>query len=72
MPKASKPKAKTPADRTHQTMGINLPLELWHLLHHVALKRSLHRGGRASVSAILVELVQRHRKEFEKELGGNG
>jgi hypothetical protein len=30
----------------------------------------LYIGGRPSVSALLVELIQRHRKELEKELGG--
>ena len=70
MPKQPKPRAKNPAKRTHQTMGINLPLDIWQLLHQVALNRALKRGGRASVSAILVGLVERHRKELERELGG--
>ena len=54
--------------RTHQTTGINLPLELWSLLNRVAFSRALRQGGRPSVSAIMVELIEKHRKELEKEL----
>jgi hypothetical protein len=55
-------------ERTHRTTGINLPADMWELLNRVAFERSKKYGGRASVSALLVELVQRHRKELEKEL----
>lgn len=48
--------------------GINIPEDLYVLLNRVAWERSRQRGGRASVSALLVELVERHRKELEKEL----
>jgi len=70
MPKPPKAKTKNPADRSHQTMGINLPIDIWQLLHRVALARALKGGGRTSISALLVDLVQRHRKELEKELNG--
>jgi hypothetical protein len=50
--------------------GINLPVDVYQLLNRVAFSRSLKNGGRPSVSALLVDLVQRHRKELEKELGG--
>jgi hypothetical protein len=43
---------------------------MWEMLNRVAFERAKRRGGRASVSALLVELVQRHRKELEKELAG--
>jgi len=36
----------------------------------VVFERSKKYGGRASVSALLVDLVERHRKELEKELKG--
>jgi hypothetical protein len=34
----------------------------------VAFARSLKVGGRPSVSGLVLDLVQRHRKELEKEL----
>ena len=67
--RTSKPKPEK-ADRSHVTSGINLPVDIYELLNRVAFKRSLERGGRPSVSALLVDLVQRHRKELERELGG--
>jgi len=73
MPKrpATKSTARTPIDeRTHRTTGINLPAEMWELLNRVAFERAKKYGGRASVSKLFVELVERHRKELEKELRG--
>ena len=58
------------SERTHVTSGINLPVDIYQLLNRLAFARSLKVGGRPSVSALLVDLVQRHRKELEKELGG--
>ena len=55
-------------ERTHRTTGINLPTETWELLRRVAFERSRRSGGRGSVSALLVELVDRHKRELEKEL----
>jgi PAS domain-containing protein len=43
---------------------------IYQLLNRVAFSRSLKNGGRPSVSALLVSLVEKHRKELEKELGG--
>jgi len=57
-----------PEDRTHRTTGINLPTETWELLLRVAFKRSRKPGGRGSVSALLVELAERHKRELQKEL----
>ena len=72
MPKRTTPPKPAPeqSERTHVTSGINLPVEIYQLLNRVAFNRSLKNGGRPSVSALLVDLVQRHRKELEKELGG--
>jgi predicted CopG family antitoxin len=65
----AKPEPEEP-ERSHITSGINLPFDVYQLLNRVAFQRALKRGGRPSVSALLVDLVQRHRKELEKELGG--
>lgn len=73
MPKrpATKSTARTLIEeRTHRTTGINLPAEMWELLNRVAFERAKKYGGRASVSKLFVELVERHRKELEKELRG--
>jgi hypothetical protein len=72
MPKRKIPPKPTPeqSERTHVTSGINLPVEIYQLLNRVAFSRSLKHGGRPSVSALLVSLVEKHRKELEKELGG--
>jgi hypothetical protein len=72
MPKRTTPSKPAPdqAERTHVTSGINLPVEIYQLLNRVAFNRSLKNGGRPSVSALLVSLVEKHRKELEKELGG--
>ena len=63
-----KPKPEQ-TERKHVTSGINLPVDIYELLNRVAFKRALKFGGRPSVSGLLVDLVQRHRKELEKELG---
>jgi hypothetical protein len=60
--------ALKPQERKHRTTGINLPTETWELLRRVAFERSRRSGGRGSVSALLVQLVDRHKKELEKEL----
>jgi hypothetical protein len=57
-----------PQERTHRTTGINLPTETWELLRRVAFERSRRSGGRGSVSALLVQLVERHKRELEREL----
>jgi hypothetical protein len=54
--------------RQYKTTGFHLPKNLWELLNRVAFERARTKGGRASVSALLVELVERHKKELEKEL----
>jgi hypothetical protein len=45
-----------------------LPADLWELLNRVAFERARTKGGRASVSALLVDMIEQHRKELEKEL----
>jgi hypothetical protein len=55
-------------DRTHRTTGINLAAETGELLRRVAFERSRRSGGRSSVSALLVQLVEHHKRELEKEV----
>jgi|ERR1017187_925534 hypothetical protein len=62
--------AKSPMQPSHRTTGINLPFQTWVLLNKVAFERCKRNGGRASVSALLVDLVHRHQKELERELVG--
>lgn len=68
-PTSRKPRTDAP-EPTYKTTGINLPADLWELLNRVAFVRAKHGGGRPSVSALLVSLVERHRKELELELKG--
>ncbi|HXJ42835.1 MAG TPA: hypothetical protein VNH18_26370 [Bryobacteraceae bacterium] len=68
-----KPPAKAPANPTktkiaYKTSGINVPCDIWALLNRVAFERAKERGGRPSVSALLVDLVQQNRKKLENEL----
>jgi len=39
------------------------------VLRAVAYRRAMERGGRASASAVIVELVENARKELEDEAG---
>jgi len=57
-----------PPERPYKTTGVHLPSDLWELLNRVAFERARSKGGRASVSALLVDMIERHRKELEKEL----
>ncbi len=50
------------------TSACHFQLDVLALLKRVATERSIRYGGRASVSALINELVLRHRKELEDEL----
>ncbi len=64
-----KPTAASEAkDRPYKTTGVHLPADLWELLNRVAFERARTKGGRASVSALLVEMIERNRKALELEL----
>lgn len=52
----------------YKVTAINIPEDVWVLLNRVAFRRAQTRGGRPSVSALLVGLVEKHRKELQKEL----
>jgi len=49
------------------TTAIHVPKTTWMLLRAVAFHRAQANGGRASVSKLIAELVERHRPELEKE-----
>jgi hypothetical protein len=49
------------------TTAIHIPKATWKLLRAVAFHRAQENGGRASVSKLITELVERHRSEFERE-----
>ena len=63
-----KARQQMPAGRI-VTSSIGMPESTWRLLRAVSFKRAAAKGGRASVSAMLVELVERNRKNFEREAG---
>ena len=65
---AKKTAVPEPEDRPYKTTGLHLPADLWELLNRVAFERAKTRGGRASISALLVDMIELHRKELEKEL----
>lgn len=50
------------------TTAIHLPRETLHLLRRVAAERANRHGGRPSVSAVLVSLVEASRDELEAEI----
>jgi hypothetical protein len=52
------------------TTAIHLPRQTWTLLRAVAFQRAQKRGGRASVSGLIVELVEKARPILEKEISG--
>ena len=66
---AKKIAASEPQERPYKTTGVHLPADLWELLNRVAFERARTRGGRASVSALLVQMIERNRKSLELELG---
>jgi hypothetical protein len=65
---AKKTAASEPRERPYKTTGVHIPADLWELLNRLAFERARTRGGRASASAIIVSLIELHRKELEKEL----
>jgi hypothetical protein len=51
------------------TTAIHLPVDRLNLLKAAAFARSKKHGGRASVSALLSEIVGRHEAELRREAG---
>jgi len=65
---AKRKERSSASDRQYKTTGFHLPKNLWELLNRVAFERARTKGGRASVSALLVELVEKHQKQLDREL----
>lgn len=63
-------KAKEPAAPERTTItAVNLPARTLELLRMVAARRAgLVGSGRPSVSAVVTDLVERHRNDLEAEL----
>jgi hypothetical protein len=61
-------KDDSPKQSGSLTTAIHLPRRTWELLREVAFSRARRQGGRASVSKVLVDLVELSRADFEKEI----
>jgi hypothetical protein len=59
---------KTAVPPEWSTTAIHLPKATLQLLKVVAFHRSQTLGGRMSVSKLVAEVVESHRREFEQEL----
>ena len=65
--------SSAPLERTAGPMittAVHIPKAVHSLLRRVAVERANLLGGRPSVSAVLTDLVQRHRAELEQEAKG--
>ena len=49
--------------------GISLPADQWELIRAVAYRRAKERGGRASASKVISDLIEANRKDLEREAG---
>ncbi len=47
------------------TTAIHIRRDHWELLRRAAFNRAITAGGRASVSAVLTEMIEQHRDELE-------
>jgi hypothetical protein len=65
---AKRKDAGSACSRPFKTKGVHLPADLWELLNGVAFERARTKVGRASVSALLAEMIERNRKALELEL----
>ncbi len=50
--------------------SIHIPKAMLTLLRIAAIKRAERDGGRPSVSNVIRDLLERHRREIEKEANG--
>ena len=66
---AAQAKEKTETGGDYLTTAIHIPRDTHRLLRAVAFKRAQAAGGRASVSAIITQLVEDHREELTREAG---
>jgi hypothetical protein len=58
---------RPPVGDEYVTSALHIKKDLLALLRHAAVARANRLGGRPSVSALISELVERHREELEKE-----
>ena len=58
---------KTARDATLVSASVSLPAWQWQTLKAAAHARQKRKGGRASVSALIAELVKERRPRLEKE-----
>ena len=70
---ATKVKAKSSEATTRQqsetlTTAIHIRRDQWELLREVAFNRARESGGRASVSAVISELIEHQKARLEREL----
>ena len=64
------PKAKATAPTSGSlTTAIHIRREHWDLLRRVAFARAQASGGRASVSAVIGDLVEANRGKLERDAG---
>ncbi|WP_424139983.1 hypothetical protein [Roseomonas chloroacetimidivorans] len=69
------PRRSAPKDQPEEeavdwmTTAIHVPRNVLVLLRRVAVERANRNGGRASVSAVLVDLVRANAAELEKGAG---
>ena len=67
-PTAATATKAAPVVREMTTSTLHLPAALLELLRMVAVRRATASGGRPSVSAVVVEIMDRHRPALEAEL----
>ena len=68
----TEPKAKTrgvvkPQQSETLTTAIHIRRDHWELLREVAFNRARATGGRASVSAVIGDLIEQHKAEIARE-----
>ena len=65
VPKTAEADAAAPPPDSMRVTSIHLPRELLRLLRIAAAERADRHGGRPSVSAVIVDVLERHRAEIE-------
>lgn len=53
----------------YRTEGLPLPSDLWEPLNRVTFERAKTKGGRARVTALPAEMIEKNRKAQELEIG---
>ena len=66
---AKRPAKKDQPEEEMLTTAIYIPKRTHELIEAVAFKRRKERGGRMSISGVIVDLVEENRKQLTKEAG---